>query len=174
MVLILKRKKLEWFGTMKMLTKILGRNRLSNCWTILKTYWLMSELEKKVYPGQITQAVYDVEEATFIAFDMILENKQMVKPDTRGTLIKFMQLMVSHHPSRRCQRGTANILVNFDDLYLSKKNMVFWINLAYVEKKTFCRGSTNDTRGFRFGIQGRIVNITGTDDCVQVLSTFGL
>ncbi|MFS7949956.1 hypothetical protein Hanom_Chr06g00577711 [Helianthus anomalus] len=36
---------------------------------------------------------------------MILENKVnaclMVKPDTRGTLIKFMQLMVSHHPSRR-------------------------------------------------------------------------
>ncbi|XP_035845404.1 uncharacterized protein LOC110935200 [Helianthus annuus] len=100
MVLILKRKKLEWFGTMKMLTKILGRNRLSNCWTILKTYRLTSELEKKVYPGQIAHVVYDVEEATFIAFDMILENK-MVKPDTRGTLIKFMQLMVSHHPSRR-------------------------------------------------------------------------
>ncbi|MFS7949955.1 putative nucleotide-binding alpha-beta plait domain superfamily [Helianthus anomalus] len=39
-VLIFKRKKLEWFGTMKMLTKILGRNRLSNCWTILKTYCL--------------------------------------------------------------------------------------------------------------------------------------
>ncbi|KAJ0882562.1 hypothetical protein HanPSC8_Chr10g0411071 [Helianthus annuus] len=36
---------------------------------------------------------------------MILENKVnaclMVKPDTRGTLIKLMQLMVSHHPSRR-------------------------------------------------------------------------
>ncbi|KAJ0938530.1 putative thiol oxidase [Helianthus annuus] len=31
---------------------------------------------------------------------MILENK-MVKPESRGTLIKFMQLMVSHHLSRR-------------------------------------------------------------------------
>ncbi|XP_035843357.1 sulfhydryl oxidase 2-like isoform X10 [Helianthus annuus] len=116
MVLILKRKKLEWFGTMKMLTKILGRNRLSNCWTILKTYWLMSELEKKVYPGQITQAVYDVEEATFIAFDMILENKQMVKPDTRGTLIKFMQLMVSHHPSRRRFVVVARMIPEASDL----------------------------------------------------------
>ncbi|XP_035843358.1 sulfhydryl oxidase 2-like isoform X11 [Helianthus annuus] len=115
MVLILKRKKLEWFGTMKMLTKILGRNRLSNCWTILKTYWLMSELEKKVYPGQITQAVYDVEEATFIAFDMILENK-MVKPDTRGTLIKFMQLMVSHHPSRRRFVVVARMIPEASDL----------------------------------------------------------
>ncbi|KAJ0941380.1 hypothetical protein HanRHA438_Chr02g0093891 [Helianthus annuus] len=33
---------------------------------------------------------------------MILENK-MVKPESRGTLIKFMQLMVSHHLSRRLE-----------------------------------------------------------------------
>uniref|UniRef100_A0A251VDS7 Uncharacterized protein n=1 Tax=Helianthus annuus TaxID=4232 RepID=A0A251VDS7_HELAN len=27
----------------------------------------------------------------------------MVKPESRGTLIKFMQLMVSHHLSRRLE-----------------------------------------------------------------------
>ncbi|KAI3677334.1 hypothetical protein L1987_86959 [Smallanthus sonchifolius] len=55
---------------------------------------------KCVRPGQIAQAVYDVEEATSIAFDIILEHK-FIKPDTKATLIKLMQLMVSHHPSRR-------------------------------------------------------------------------
>ncbi|KAF5778592.1 putative thiol oxidase [Helianthus annuus] len=107
-------------------------------------------------PGQIAQAVYDVEEATIIAFDMILENK-MVKPESRGTLIKFMQLMVSHHPSRRCRRGTADILVNFDDLYLSKKHgLLDEFGICGKEASrgywTFCRGSTNDTRGFSCGL----------------------
>ncbi|MFS7984365.1 putative thiol oxidase [Helianthus anomalus] len=64
-------------------------------------------------PGQITQA--DVEEATIIAFDMILENK-MVKPESRGTLIKFMQLMVSRHLSRRFDNPPVKTfkIINFD------------------------------------------------------------
>ncbi|KAI7754973.1 hypothetical protein M8C21_005619 [Ambrosia artemisiifolia] len=120
-------------------------------------------------PGQIAQAVYDVEEATFMAFDIILENK-MIKPDNRGTLIKFMQLMVSHHPSKRCRTGTADMLVNFDDLYPSIKLPA---NKHASEKSTrhgllgkfgicgkevprgswtFCRGSKNDTRGFSCGL----------------------
>ncbi|KAK3024113.1 hypothetical protein RJ639_043572 [Escallonia herrerae] len=72
-------------------------------------------------PGQIVRAVYDVEEATSTAFDIILEHKvmQMINSDTRASLIKFLQLMVAHHPSRRCRKGTADILVNFDDSYPS-------------------------------------------------------
>nr|KJB30849.1 hypothetical protein B456_005G163600 [Gossypium raimondii] len=66
-------------------------------------------------PGQIARAVYDVEEATATAFDIILEHK-MIKSETRAPLIKFLQLLVAHHPSRRCRKGSAEVLVNFDDL----------------------------------------------------------
>ncbi|KAI3714361.1 hypothetical protein L1987_72960 [Smallanthus sonchifolius] len=117
-------------------------------------------------PGQIAQAVYDVEEATSIAFDIILEHK-MINPDTKATLIKFMQLMVSHHPSIRCRRGSAEILVNFDDLYPStkwpaskheSKNSTGSGNFGICGKEVpqgywmFCRGSKNDTRGFSCGL----------------------
>ncbi|PWA43013.1 quiescin-sulfhydryl oxidase 2 [Artemisia annua] len=119
--------------------------------------------------GQIAHAVYDVEEATSMAFDIILKHK-MIKPDTRATLIKFMQLMVSHHPSMRCRRGSADILVNFDDLYPSNK----WLENKHEHENgtghgalgkfeicgkevprgywMFCRGSKNDTRGFSCGL----------------------
>ncbi|KAK8529268.1 hypothetical protein V6N13_102202 [Hibiscus sabdariffa] len=52
-------------------------------------------------PGQIARAVYDVEEATAAAFDIILEHK-MIESGTRASLIKFLQLLVAHHPSRSC------------------------------------------------------------------------
>ncbi|THF96421.1 hypothetical protein TEA_029389 [Camellia sinensis var. sinensis] len=67
-------------------------------------------------PGQIARAVYDVEEATSSAFDIILDHK-MIKSETRASLIKFLQLLVAHHPSRRCRKGSAEFLVNFDELY---------------------------------------------------------
>ncbi|CAH1454486.1 unnamed protein product [Lactuca virosa] len=117
-------------------------------------------------PGQIARAVYDVEEATSLAFDIILENK-MIKPDTRATLIKFMQLMTAHHLSKRCRRGSADILVNFDDLYPSnilspfEKNNTQHGGLTKFEicgKEfprgywMFCRGSKNGTRGFSCGL----------------------
>ncbi|KAF5819874.1 putative thiol oxidase [Helianthus annuus] len=57
---------------------------------------------------------------------MILENK-MVKPESRGTLIKFMQLMVSHHLSR----SSLGIL-----------------GIRFV----IATRSTNDTRGFSCGL----------------------
>nr|XP_043640189.1 sulfhydryl oxidase 2 isoform X2 [Erigeron canadensis] len=120
-------------------------------------------------PGQIARAVYDVEEATSIAFDIILAHK-LIKPDTRATLIKFMQLMVAHHPSRRCRKGSADILVNFDDLYPSNKwptnkqesgngsrhGGVAKFDICGKEVPRgywmFCRGSKNDTRGFSCGL----------------------
>lgn len=68
----------------------------------------------------------------------------MIKPDTRAPLIKFLQLLVAHHPSKRldilfsyeckrcsasfyllicygirCRKGSAEILINFDDLWPS-------------------------------------------------------
>ena len=80
------------------------------------------------------RAIYDVEEATSTAFDIILGHKvnfgfflwnmllffisyclkavfysvyafmQMIKSETRASLIKFLQFLVTHHPSRRFVR----------------------------------------------------------------------
>ncbi|KAL0380843.1 UNVERIFIED_CONTAM: Sulfhydryl oxidase 1 [Sesamum angustifolium] len=51
--------------------------------------------------GQIAHAIYDIEEATFNAFEIILDHK-MIKSDTRASLVKFFQLLAVHHPSRSC------------------------------------------------------------------------
>ncbi|KAK4608628.1 hypothetical protein RGQ29_002157 [Quercus rubra] len=118
-------------------------------------------------PGQIARAVYDVEEATSTTFDIILEHK-MIKSETRGSLIKFLQLLVAHHPSKRCRMGSAEVLVNFDELCpldmdsTSKqenndgKGALGNIQICGKEVPRgywmFCRGSKNDTRGFSCGL----------------------
>ncbi|XVF85314.1 hypothetical protein PTKIN_Ptkin17bG0107800 [Pterospermum kingtungense] len=120
-------------------------------------------------PVQIARAIYDVEEATATAFDIILEHK-MIKSETRASLIKFLQLLVAHHPSRRCRKGSAEVLVNFDDLcpldmLSSDKHDVAASNMKGVLQNfqicgkevprgywMFCRGSKNDTRGFSCGL----------------------
>ncbi|PON45787.1 DnaJ-like [Parasponia andersonii] len=117
--------------------------------------------------GQIARAVYDVEEATVTALEIILEHK-MIKPNTRASLIKFLQILVAHHPSKRCRKGSAEILVNFDDLFPSDilladrraendgKNPLssFQICGKGIPRGywMFCRGSKNDTRGFSCGL----------------------
>uniref|UniRef100_A0A6N2MXD6 Sulfhydryl oxidase n=1 Tax=Salix viminalis TaxID=40686 RepID=A0A6N2MXD6_SALVM len=119
-------------------------------------------------PGQIARAVYDVEEATAIAFEIIIEHK-MIKQHTRVSLIKFLQLLAVHHPSKRCRKGSAEVLVNFDDLcppdmwspdkqeVLSNgKGMLGNFQVCGKEVPRgywmFCRGSKNDTRGFSCGL----------------------
>ncbi|KAL7149443.1 hypothetical protein ABFS83_05G040800 [Erythranthe nasuta] len=112
--------------------------------------------------GQIARAIYDVEEATFTAFDIILEHK-MIKSENRASLIKFFQLLVVHHPSRRCRKGTAEILVDFDDFAAKKETAVVGEQGAFRNFKIcgkdvprgnwmFCRGSKNETRGFSCGL----------------------
>ncbi|KAG5532286.1 hypothetical protein RHGRI_026799 [Rhododendron griersonianum] len=120
-------------------------------------------------PGQIVRAVYDVEEATSTAFDIISAHK-MINSETRASLIKFLQLLVAHHPSRRCRKGSSEFLVNFDELYpsdmLADKKQETIIangkgtlgNFQICGKEVprgywmFCRGSRNDTRGFSCGL----------------------
>ncbi|XP_016685674.2 sulfhydryl oxidase 2 isoform X1 [Gossypium hirsutum] len=120
-------------------------------------------------PGQTAQAIFDVEEATAIAFDIILEQK-MIKSKTRASLIKFLQLLVAHHPSQRCRKGSAEVLVNFDefcplDMWSSDKHDVPTSNLKEVLHDfqicgkevprgywMFCHGSRNETRGFSCGL----------------------
>lgn len=119
-------------------------------------------------PEQIARAVYDVEEATVTAFDIILEHK--IKSETRASLIQFLQLLVAHHPSRRCRQGSAEVLVNFDHFYPLDMLMLDRQEVSSGGDKTaihniqicgkevprgywmFCRGSKNDTRGFSCGL----------------------
>ncbi|XP_072060009.1 sulfhydryl oxidase 2 isoform X2 [Arachis hypogaea] len=114
---------------------------------------------------QVARAIYDVEEATSTAFDIILEHK-MIKPGTRASLIRFLQLLTAHHPSRRCRKGTSELLVSFDDLYPADfetpnrldddKGSVKNIKICGKDVPRgywmFCRGSKNETRGFSCGL----------------------
>ncbi|KAK4785935.1 hypothetical protein SAY86_002624 [Trapa natans] len=120
---------------------------------------------------QIGRAVYDVEEATSTAFDIIIEHK-MIRSKTRASFKKFLQLLVAHHPSRRCRMGSAEVLVNFDDLYppealsvdkseivgSDQKDSVGNIQICGKEVPRgywmFCRGSKNDTLRFQLRIVG--------------------
>ncbi|XP_071714603.1 sulfhydryl oxidase 2-like [Rutidosis leptorrhynchoides] len=120
--------------------------------------------------GKIASGIYDVEEATSVAFDIIMEHK-MISPDTRAAFIKFLKVLtVAHNPSRRCRKGSAEILVNFDDLYSSRmvsmnkdeptNSTIFSaMHTFQICGKDipcgywmFCRGSKNDTRGFSCGL----------------------
>ncbi|KAJ6431753.1 hypothetical protein OIU84_019102 [Salix udensis] len=55
-------------------------------------------------PGQIARAVYDVEEATAIAFEIIIEHK-MIKQHTRVSLIKFLQLFSGSSSFKEVPKG---------------------------------------------------------------------
>ncbi|GAB2220211.1 hypothetical protein Droror1_Dr00007854 [Drosera rotundifolia] len=118
--------------------------------------------------GEIERAIHDVEKATATAFDIILEGK-MINADTRSSLIRFLQLLVAHHPSRSCRNGGAEMLVNFDDLFPSNmlidnkektlaEGMSALGNFHVCGEGVsgsywmFCRGSTKDTRGFSCGL----------------------
>ncbi|GJN15147.1 hypothetical protein PR202_gb02040 [Eleusine coracana subsp. coracana] len=119
-------------------------------------------------PEQIVRAIYDVEEATAHALQIILEHK-MIKPETRDSLIRFLQILVAHHPSKRCRRGSADLLINFDDhwptnLSLSSQESSRLLGSVAVDNHwicgkevprgywMFCRGSRSDTRGFSVSV----------------------
>lgn len=104
---------------------------------------------------QIVASIHDTEEATAAAFKIILDEK-LLNLDNKGDLAQFLQLLVLHHPSKRCRKGSADLLVNFDDLWsegdpsmevLSKYRICgksspsnYWVS---------CRG---DNRGYNCGL----------------------
>ncbi|QHO36002.1 Sulfhydryl oxidase [Arachis hypogaea] len=114
---------------------------------------------------QVARAIYDVEEATSTAFDIILEHKVDYQWNS-GFINKFLQLLTAHHPSRRCRKGTSELLVSFDDLYPADfetpnrldddKGSVKNIKICGKDVPRgywmFCRGSKNETRGFSCGL----------------------
>ncbi|KAG8086336.1 hypothetical protein GUJ93_ZPchr0010g10071 [Zizania palustris] len=119
-------------------------------------------------PQQIVQAIYDVEEATAHALEIILGHK-MIKPENRDSLIRFLQILVAHHPSKRCRRGSAELLINFDDHWPSNLSLSSQESYKLSENVTeenswvcgkevprgywmFCRGSKKETRGFSCGL----------------------
>ncbi|CAA0817191.1 Sulfhydryl oxidase 1 [Striga hermonthica] len=110
--------------------------------------------------GEIARAIYDIEEATSTAFDIIINHK-MIKPETRASFVKFFQLLVVHHPSKRCRKGTAEILVDFDEFSakeIGSGQKEALKNYQICGKEVprgywmFCRGSKNETRGFSCGL----------------------
>ncbi|KAK4430282.1 Sulfhydryl oxidase 1 [Sesamum alatum] len=113
--------------------------------------------------GQIEHAIYDIEEATSNAFEIILDHK-MIKSETRASLVKFFQLLAVHHPSRRCRKGTAEILVDFDHFSVNKKATASGGEKGALRNYQicgdnvphghwmFCRGSRSETRGFSCGL----------------------
>ncbi|KAG7646375.1 Thioredoxin domain [Arabidopsis thaliana x Arabidopsis arenosa] len=115
---------------------------------------------------QISQAIFDIEEATEEAFDIILAHKAIKSSETSASFIRFLQLLVAHHPSRRCRTGSAEILVNFDDIcpsgecsYDQESGAKDSLRNFHICGKDvprgyyrFCRGSKNETRGFSCGL----------------------
>lgn len=94
----------------------------------------------------------------------------MIKSNTQVPLIKFLQLLVVHHPSKRCRRGSAEMLVNFDDLWPSDPISLSSQETTILQQVDaskyyhicgkevphgywiFCRGSKKGTRGFSCGL----------------------
>ncbi|KAL2235075.1 UNVERIFIED_CONTAM: Sulfhydryl oxidase 1 [Sesamum indicum] len=76
--------------------------QLSSSYRLDDEKYVNDQLQKNASDfGQIAHAIYDIEEATFNAFEIILDHK-MIKSDTRASLVKFFQLLAVHHPSRSC------------------------------------------------------------------------
>ncbi|XP_048620151.1 sulfhydryl oxidase 2 [Brassica napus] len=85
--------------------------------------------------------------------------------ETSASFIRFIQLLTAHHASRRCRKGAAEILVNYDDLcpsgkcsYEASGGKDTLGNFPICGKDVprgyymFCRGSRNDSRGFSCGL----------------------
>ncbi|KAH6763081.1 quiescin-sulfhydryl oxidase 1 [Perilla frutescens var. hirtella] len=106
---------------------------------------------------KIEHAIHDIEESTAIAFDIILRHK-MISSKTRASLVTFFQLLVVHHPSRRCRKGISEILVDFsadkkeiDEISSLRNDHICGKEVPHGHW-IYCLGSNNETRGFSCGL----------------------
>ncbi|KAH0869413.1 hypothetical protein HID58_076435 [Brassica napus] len=95
----------------------------------------------------------------------VLMTRAIKSSETSASFIRFIQLLTAHHASRRCRKGAAEILVNYDDLcpsgkcsYEASGGKDTLGNFPICGKDVprgyymFCRGSRNDSRGFSCGL----------------------
>ncbi|KAH7298248.1 hypothetical protein KP509_25G033600 [Ceratopteris richardii] len=124
--------------------------------------------------GQVAISNFDIEEATAQAMENIISQKLLNKK-TRSSFVQFLQLLVVHHPSRNCRKGTAGLLMNLEELWpslstqdieeeLSDDGVIQEPDLKAVENFPICgehiprgywiscRGSRNETRGYSCGL----------------------
>lgn len=127
--------------------------------------------------GQVAISNFDIEEATAKAMDIIMMDK-LLNRKTRSSFIQLLQLLVVHHPSRNCRKGTADLLMNLEDLLWPsiprqgdekskeadadgiiqepdyKALESFHVCGDHIPRGywVFCRGSQNDTRGYSCGL----------------------
>ncbi|KAG6545684.1 hypothetical protein Mapa_012869 [Marchantia paleacea] len=65
---------------------------------------------------QMVASIQDIEEATAQAYEIILTQK-LLSSKHRAPFIRFLQLLVVHHPSKRCRAGSAEVLLNIKDAW---------------------------------------------------------
>ncbi|KAG0560575.1 hypothetical protein KC19_10G191000 [Ceratodon purpureus] len=104
---------------------------------------------------QMAASIHDTEEATATAFKIILDEK-LLNSDSRGPLVRYLQLLVVHHPSKRCRKGVAELLVNMADLWSEGEPSIEILSDYHVCGKSSpanfwvsCRG---DNRGYNCGL----------------------
>ncbi|MCO5552899.1 hypothetical protein L7F22_006418 [Adiantum nelumboides] len=110
-------------------------------------------------------------------FSEVLYCTQLLNQKTRSSFIQFLQLLVVHHPSRNCRKGSGDLLMNLEDLWPSlptqgedksrdtdadvatqqpdfKALESFHICGDHIPRGywMFCRGSQNETRGYSCGL----------------------
>lgn len=133
----------------------------------------------KSFLMKIATAIYDVEEATSTAFGIILDHKvkkltlslswiplvcmtqfyifgpqlmQMIRSGTRASLIKFLQLLVAHHPSKRLAPTFQSFVICKSILCLSltckiwifllgagREVQIYWLTLIIYVRQRYCQ-----------------------------------
>ncbi|KAJ7296851.1 hypothetical protein O6H91_Y096500 [Diphasiastrum complanatum] len=119
---------------------------------------------------------HDLEEVAAQAYEIILDNK-MLNQKSRAPFVAFLQLLLLHHPSERCRKGSAAILTSLENTWPISSNFEDITpegrmpdsagplpDLEALQKRKICgnglpkgswiscRGSRNDTRGYSCGL----------------------
>ncbi|KAL3678384.1 hypothetical protein R1sor_021340 [Riccia sorocarpa] len=73
---------------------------------------------------KMVASIQDIEESTAQAYEIIVTHT-LLKSKHRTPFIRFLQLLVVHHPSKRCRAGTADALVNIKDAWPAEHTREF-------------------------------------------------
>eukprot|EP01025_Chloroclados_australasicus_P043417 TRINITY_DN4643_c0_g2_i1.p1 TRINITY_DN4643_c0_g2~~TRINITY_DN4643_c0_g2_i1.p1 ORF type:complete len:509 (-),score=54.13 TRINITY_DN4643_c0_g2_i1:1998-3524(-) len=118
---------------------------------------LQKVAKKQALPQATEESVEDIEKATVIAFEEIVESDLEGK---RLAVIEIFTLLSTAHPSKRCQQGFQTLVDNFNkywkpDLGSPEKELkaykVCGEDVVIADWKS-CKGSREDTRGYTCGL----------------------